>query len=459
MSLRHPAEETLFSHFPRVMGYIEKAPNQISFAQIQQKLIRKNYELQAKDYDHLFEDDEIPQPPTRQGKGRHTNMYRRLSEILNELTCFGLVEVRNRRRNNSIIERLPTQSPRGDVTEDWMCCLTPEGYDLLKLVTPEKYLNFKVCYFNLMFNHFPIVSKLLLAVHNCGKDYVVLPRVTAQQLGLEDLDLEKPDDLIYYLNKVADSVIATYYTEVSNPEDYVKQEFRSNLPEWKEKILKTSHKYHERGRKYPRFLIIARIRDYCVTYFARKLTGDGTITGRRLEALSSRLSKMEIIGYSDYIYKGRLLFLCSWVTPLLKAPTDTQISSNYKQFLLDSSDAQTAHNYLILHQPEYLAIKSRFEESLTKIFEKLYFEQRKQFVSIPDLREYVCLDLNISTQTFDRLMIDAYNDSFDGKSNLEITLASDPRYVKYSLDRWHRAPLRIEGRPMTVARIKERMTV
>lgn len=457
--MKHPAEETQFDYFPLVMLYIKRASNKISFGEIQQNLIKKSYKLQAKAYDHPFEDGEIPQPPSRQGRGRYTDMYKRLSDILNELIYFGLVRVVDGRNNNSFLEKLPTQNPRGDITDDWICCLTPKGYDLLQFATLENYLEFKARYFNLMLDGFTIVPKLLQAIHNGGKDRVVLPHVTAQQLGLEALDLEKPDDLAFYLDKVTESVLDTYYNEVTQPEAWVDRKFRAQLQDWQVNILETSQQYHKKGQKYPRFLIIARVRDYCVSFFARVLTGDDTIKGRRLEALSSRLSKMEIMGYSDYIHKGRSLFLCSWVIPLLKTPPDRlDFPSNYKEFQLQALNPETPFQCLVMHQPEYALVKKSFEDSLTRTFEKLYFSQHKQFVSIPDLREYVCLDLKISTKTFDRLMLDAYNDSFNGESSLEITLASDPGYVEYGLERWHRIPLELEGRSMTVAKIKRRVS-
>jgi hypothetical protein len=167
---------------------------------------------------------------------------------------------------------------------------------------------------------------------------------------------------------------------------------------------------------------------------------------------------MEIMGYSDYIHnRGRLLFLCSWATPLLKAPDESSTSKNYKYFLFQAVEADASQWCLILHQPEYLFFKDKFENSLLRIFDKLYYSEYKQFVSIPDLRENVCLDLKISAKTFDRLMIEAYNDSFNGQSSLEITLASDPNYVEYSLERWHRTPLKIENNLLTVAKIRERI--
>ena len=459
MRMKHPAAVTQFGYFPLVMSYIEQASNQISFVEIQQNLIRKNYELQAKNYDFSFDDGEIPQPPSRQGKGRQTDMYNQLSQILNELIHFGLVEVKNQRNNNSLFGgMIPAQNPGSNIAEHWVCHLTSKGHELLQLANGPKILEFKARYFNLMFNYFPIVSKFLHAVHNGGKDSVVLPHVTAQQLGLEELDLENPRDLSSYLDEVTESVLSTYKDQVKTPKEWVDRDFRLRRPKLEEKILKTSQQYRESGKKYPRFLIIARIRDYCVSYFAHVLTGDKTISGRSLEALSSRLAKMEIMGYSDYIYKGRLLFLCSWVVPLLNASADRQVSNDYKKFSLESLKSETQAYCLVMHQPEYPHIKNKFEESLVRTFDKLYFRQFKQFVSIPDLRENVCLDLKISAKSFDKLMKNAYNDSFYGESSLEITLAYDPGYVEYGLEQWHRVPLRLEGRPITVAKIKKRVT-
>jgi hypothetical protein len=354
---------------------------------------------------------------------------------------------------------IPGQNPRGNIAQYWICHLTSKGQELLELANGPKILEFKARYFNLMLNnHFSIISTFLQAVHNGGKGSVVLPHVTAQQLGLEELDLENPRDLSFYLDKVTESVLNTYYTQVINPKEWVDRDFRLLRPKLQEKILETSQQYRESGKKYPRFLIIARIRDYCVSYFAHVLTGDKIISGRSLEALSSRLSKMEIMGYSDYIdKKGRWLFLCSWVVPLLNAPSDNQDTNNYKFFPLEPLKAGMQPCCLVMHQPEYPHIKNRFEESLTRTFEKLYSRQFKQFVSIPDLRENVCLDLKISAKTFDKLMKQAYNDSFYGESSLEITLAYDPGYVEYSLEQWHRVPLRLEGRPITVAKIKKRV--
>jgi len=266
-----------------------------------------------------------------------------------------------------------------------------------------------------------------------------------------------------YLDKVTESVLETYYNYTKSPDPEVNSHFRlRHRPELEAKILKTIQDYHQRGEKYPRFLIIARIRDDCVSYFAHKLTGDKKISGRSLEALSSRLSKMEIMGYSDYILRrGRIVFLCSWLVPFLDAPSDNQFEGIYKRFDVEVSNRELQlpahHEQFIFHQPEYHLIKDQFEKSLEVSFRELYRSQRQQFVSIPDIRENVCLNLKISAKTFDRLMVQAYNESFSGKSALEITLSNERRYVEYGLERWHRAPLNLKGNQMTVVRIKRRI--
>lgn len=461
MSIRHPATITQFRYFPLVLDYIHKAANHISFIELQQNLIRKNYELQAQYYNNPFKNSDSPKSPSQTEKG---GMYDQLRQILNELISFGLVEVKDRKHNSSVL-MIPYQlSKKNEKVKDWVCSLTPLGYEMWQLIETRNSLEFKARYFYLMFTRFRVVPKFLQAVYNQGKNSVVLPHVTAQQLGLgREIDLENREYLAFYLDEVSKSVLSTYADEVKNPSQEVIANFKFRLPNLQQNILKATQEYHAKDKRYPRFLIIARIRDYCVSYFAHVLVRDNTISGRSLEALSSRLSRMEIMGYSDYIqHGGRLLFLCSWVTPFLKSPF-TQQNQNFQKFCFEAfrADNKQASLFeeqsLIFHQPQYQLIKGQFEDSLEKAFNKFYYRQHKQFVSIPDVRETVCFDLKISAKTFDKLMTEVYKDSFNRQSRLEITLSSDPSYVEYGLERWHRDPLYLDGIQMTIVKIKRRI--
>ena len=301
-----------------------------------------------------------------------------------------------------------------------------------------------------------MIGKLLQAVYNEGQNSIIIPRVTARQLNLEDLDIGNLEGLKHYLAQVEKSVLDTYYKFTAHPEESVKSDFPLQLIELEKRILKTIRFYQRQDKKYPRFLIIARVRDFCVSYFARIFTTNEQISGRRLETLISRLSKMEIMGYSDYIAKeGRIVFLCSELIPFLSK--DGHLHHAKKLHLNLNNVGLSYKNsteYLVFHQPEYKKIKFRFEQSLEDNFLKLYHTQNQQFISIPDVRENVCLDLKISARTFDKFMKEAYYDSFNRQSDLDITLSNDRSYVTYTIEQWHRKPLMLENDTMTVVRIR-----
>lgn len=305
--------------------------------------------------------------------------------------------------------RLVRESQEGEVT------LTEEGYGLLQVHKDRGARDFNLALFDLMENQyfaFKTLVRFLYEANQQRSGVVVFPHYSPRELGFEKSSMRTTGDMHRYADALVKKLEGDVWQHTHSRLSLAEQNQRVLDALVSSELLSANTRQSFDPKKYN--VITKRFRDFWIAYFLRELYGFKHPMST-FDIWVYRANQLGIVHATENYPRisGKLVFPTSVVVERVR-------SQDFRK-VFDYRDG----THLYLHEPQGISGQERFVEALVKAYSIIRRTCPTYFVNLSTVREIVCLDLKISTASFEAQLDRVHKLNIAGKLPVRISLEVD----------------------------------